>query len=434
MPQLGETVSEGTVTRWLRGQGDSVAADEPLLEIATDKVSVEVPTVQPGVLVEILVREGETVPVGAPLAWLEVGGQDSADARASAATNGAGAPRGDPDAQPQPQPQTEAPATPPPAEDATTTATADGERRPSPLIRRLLKEAGLSPADVTGSGPSGRILREDVAAAAAARELSAPAPPRAAPAAPAASAPAAVTPGPAAPAGSRSEPLSRIRSVIAERMVSSLQTSAQLTSVVEVDVTRIAELRARTRTKISFLPFFARAAVEALESHAEVNASVDTVAGTVTYHDAIHLAIAVDTERGLLAPVIRDAGRLSLTGLARAIADVAARTRDSSIAADELSGGTFTLSNTGSRGALFDTPIINQPQVAILATGAVVRRPVVVTDSAGAEGIAVRSMAYLALTYDHRLIDGACAARFLVTMKSRLEEGRFESDLGLAPT
>jgi pyruvate dehydrogenase E2 component (dihydrolipoamide acetyltransferase) len=174
--------------------------------------------------------------------------------------------------------------------------------------------------------------------------------------------------------------------------------------------------------------------VEALESHADLNASVDTVAGTVTYHDAIHLAIAVDTERGLLAPVIRDAGRLSLTGLAAAIADVAARTRDSSVTADELSGGTFTLSNTGSRGALFDTPIINQPQVAILATGAVVRRPVVVTDPAGAEGIAIRSMAYLALTYDHRLIDGAGAARFLVTMMNRLEEGRFESDLGLAPT
>jgi 2-oxoglutarate dehydrogenase E2 component (dihydrolipoamide succinyltransferase) len=203
--------------------------------------------------------------------------------------------------------------------------------------------------------------------------------------------------------------------------------------VVEVDVTRIAELRGRAHPKISFLPFFARAAVEALESHAEVNASVDTVAGTVTYHDAIHLAIAVDTERGLLAPVIGDAGRLSLTGLAGAISDGAARARDGSITADELSGGTFTLSNTGSRGALFDTPIINQPQVAILATGAVVRRPVVVNDPAGAEGIAIRSMAYLALTYDHRLIDGAVAAHFLVTMKNRLEEGRFEADLGLAP-
>jgi pyruvate dehydrogenase E2 component (dihydrolipoamide acetyltransferase) len=421
MPQLGETVSEGTVTRWLRGQGDSVAADEPLLEIATDKVSVEVPTVQPGVLVEILVREGETVPVGAPLAWLEVGGQDSGETPVPAATNGAVAPSRDPD-----------PAATPTAKDDATPAAPAGaatdERRPSPLIRRLLKEAGLTAADVTASGPGGRILREDVAAAAT-QVAPAPRPP-----VPAAASPVMKARASALPAGSRSEPLSRIRAVIAERMVSSLRTSAQLTSVVEVDVTQIAELRARAGTKVSFLPFFARAAVEALESHAEVNASVDTVAGTVTYHDAIHLAIAVDTERGLLAPVIRDAGRLSLTGLAGAIADVAARTRDGSITADELSGGTFTLSNTGSRGALFDTPIINQPQVAILATGAVTRRPVVVSDPAsGAEGIAIRSMVYLALTYDHRLIDGATAAHFLVTLKQRLEGGRFEAYLGLPP-
>ncbi len=421
MPQLGETVSEGTVTRWLRGQGDSVAADEPLLEIATDKVSVEVPTVQPGVLVEILVREGETVPVGAPLAWLEVGGQDSGETPVPAATNGAVAPSRDPD-----------PAAAPTAKDDATPAAPAGaatdERRPSPLIRRLLKEAGLTAADVTASGPGGRILREDVAAAAT-RVAPAPRPP-----VPAAASSVMKASASALPAGSRSEPLSRIRAVIAERMVSSLRTSAQLTSVVEVDVTQITELRARAGTKVSFLPFFARAAVEGLESHAEVNASVDTVAGTVMYHDAIHLAIAVDTERGLLAPVIRDAGRLSLTGLAGAIADVAARTRDGSITADELLGGTFTLSNTGSRGALFDTPIINQPQVAILATGAVTRRPVVVSDPAsGAEGIAIRSMVYLALTYDHRLIDGAVAAHFLVTLKQRLEGGRFEADLGLPP-
>jgi pyruvate dehydrogenase E2 component (dihydrolipoamide acetyltransferase) len=421
MPQLGETVSEGTVTRWLRGQGDSVAADEPLLEIATDKVSVEVPTVQPGVLVEILVREGETVPVGAPLAWLEVGGLDSGETPVPAATNGGVAPSRDPDPAARPTAKDDAPPAAPAG------AAAD-ERRPSPLIRRLLKEAGLTAADVTASGPGGRILREDVAAAAT-RVAPAPRPP-----VPAAASSVMKASASALPAGSRSEPLSRIRAVIAERMVSSLRTSAQLTSVVEVDVTQIAELRARAGTKVSFLPFFARAAVEALESHAEVNASVDTVAGTVTYHDAIHLAIAVDTERGLLAPVIRDAGRLSLTGLAGAIADVAARTRDGSITADELSGGTFTLSNTGSRGALFDTPIINQPQVAILATGAVTRRPVVVSDPAsGAEGIAIRSMVYLALTYDHRLIDGAIAAHFLVTLKQRLEGGRFEADLGLPP-
>ncbi|HEY8676196.1 MAG TPA: 2-oxo acid dehydrogenase subunit E2, partial [Candidatus Dormibacteraeota bacterium] len=261
---------------------------------------------------------------------------------------------------------------------------------------------------------------------------------------PATTAGAAATPAAARPAapGAHTEPLSRLRAVIAERMVTSLKTSAQLTSVVEVDLTRVAQLRARAVSantgrgvKLSFLPFFARAAVEALESHADLNASIDTTAGTVTHHDAIHLAIAVDTERGLLAPVVRDADRLSLCGLAGAITEVASRTRAGTITADELSGGTFTISNTGSRGALFDTPIINQPQVAILATGAVVRRPVVVSDPAsGAEGIAIRSMAYLALTYDHRLIDGAVAAQFLVALKKRLEDGRFESDLGLPQT
>jgi 2-oxoglutarate dehydrogenase E2 component (dihydrolipoamide succinyltransferase) len=234
--------------------------------------------------------------------------------------------------------------------------------------------------------------------------------------------------------------LTRLRKVIAERMVSSLQTSAQLTSVVEVDVTRVAALRQRAKAdfearegvKLSFLPFFAKASVEALRTYPNVNASIDTDAGTVTYHAAEHLGIAVDTERGLLVPVIRDAGDLSLGGLSRKITDLADRTRGNKITPDELSGGTFTLTNTGSRGALFDTPIINQPQVAILGTGAVVKRPVVVTDpTTGTDGIAIRSMVYFALTYDHRLVDGADAARFLVAIKTRLEEGDFESDLGL---
>jgi 2-oxoglutarate dehydrogenase E2 component (dihydrolipoamide succinyltransferase) len=222
-------------------------------------------------------------------------------------------------------------------------------------------------------------------------------------------------------------------------MVESLQTSAQLTTVVEVDVTRVATLRARARerfeaaegVKLSFLPFFAKAAVEALRTHPALNASIDVDAGTVTYHGSEHLGVAVDTERGLLVPVIRDAGDLSLGALARRIAELAERTRGNKITPDELSGGTFTLTNTGSRGALFDTPIINQPQVAILGTGTVVRRPVVLADASGADVIAVRSMVLLALTYDHRLVDGADAARFLVSVKSRLEEGAFEPDLGL---
>jgi 2-oxoglutarate dehydrogenase E2 component (dihydrolipoamide succinyltransferase) len=233
--------------------------------------------------------------------------------------------------------------------------------------------------------------------------------------------------------------MSRPRQVIAQRMVESLQTSAQLTTVVEVDVTAIARLRdrakrdfeAREGVKLSFLPFFALAAVEALKVHPMVNAVIDTANAQVTYHDAEHLGVAVDTERGLMVPVIHNAGDLNLGGLARKIADIADRTRSGQVSPDELSGGTFTLTNTGSRGALFDTPIINQPQVAILGTGTVVKRPVVVEDPALGEVIAVRSMVYLALTYDHRLIDGADAARFLTTVKERLEEGSFEAELGL---
>ncbi len=423
MPQLGETVSEGTITRWLRSQGDTVAADEALVEIATDKVSMEVPTLRAGVLLEVLVKEGETVPVGAALAWLEVEGEDAGVAvareEASAEPVVAEPVAADPVAA---QPVVaEAAAAPAPAR------AESGERRPSPLIRRLLEEAGLTGADVKPSGPGGRITREDVSAAVAAASAAASTP----------------EPAPAPPTsdagGDQTQPLSRVRAVIAERMVTSLHTSAQLTSVIEVDVTSIAQLRARAGSaatrgvKLSYLPFFARAAVEALEAQPDLNASVDTSAGTVTHHSAIHLAVAVDTERGLLAPVIRDAGRLSLVGIALAIADVAARTRDGTITADELSGGTFTITNTGSRGALFDTPIINQPQVAILGTGAVIRRPVVVTDPGnGAEAIAIRSMAFLALTYDHRLIDGAAAARFLGAVRKRLEEGRFSPDLGLS--
>ena len=413
MPQLGETVSEGTVTRWLHKPGDTVSADEPLLEIQTDKVSMEVPSLRAGVLVEILVAEGQTVPVGAPLAWLETdgGGNGAEPAAVSSA-------------------QAEEP---PPSAGAAPPGDASDAPRPTPLVRRLLAEAGLSESDVTGTGPRGRLTRADVAAAAAARST-APVAPDVRPT------PAAIQPrATVASGGGHTEPLTPLRKVIAERMVESLRTSAQLTSVLEVDLTPIADLRRRANqsaalggTRLSFLPFFARAAVEALQSHPDINARVDTEQGTVTRFDPVHLAIAVDTDAGLLAPVIRDAGRLSIIGLALEIADLAARTRAGTVSPDELAGGTFTLSNTGSRGALFDTPIINQPQVAILATGAVVRRPVVVrNDADGSEGIAIRSMAYLALTYDHRLIDGAAAAGFLVAIRERLEAGAFEQDLGL---
>jgi pyruvate dehydrogenase E2 component (dihydrolipoamide acetyltransferase) len=306
----------------------------------------------------------------------------------------------------------------------------------TPLVRRLAADKGVDLGSVSGTGVGGRIRKQDVLAAA--EKAAAPAP------AAASGAPAARTPSPAAMPDTsvrgRTEKLSRLRAVIARRMVESLQVSAQLTTVVEVDVTRIANLRqqakkdfeAREGVKLSFLPFFAKAAVEALKAHPSVNSSIDQEAGTVTYHDTENLGIAVDTERGLLVPVIHDAGDLSLGGIARKIADLAERTRTNKVTPDELGGGTFTLTNTGSRGALFDTPIINQPQVAILGTGAVVKRPVVVQDAELGEVIAVRSMVYLAITYDHRIVDGADAARFLGTVKDRLEAGQFHGDLGLA--
>ena len=304
----------------------------------------------------------------------------------------------------------------------------------TPLVRKLAADKGVDLATVTGTGVGGRIRKQDVLAAAE----------RAA--APAATAPApAATPTALSPAAAASvqpsvrgttQPMSRLRKVIAERMVESLHVSAQLTTVVEVDVTRIAQLRdrakadfeAREGVKLTFLPFFAKAAVEALAAYPALNASIDVGAGTVTYHGEVNLGVAVDTDRGLLVPVVRDAGDLSVAGLARRITDLADRTRTNKVSPDELSGGTFTITNTGSRGALFDTPIINQPQVAILGTGSVVKRPVVISDG-GSDVIAIRSMVYLALTYDHRLVDGADAARFLSAVRSRLEDGTF-SDVG----
>ena len=298
----------------------------------------------------------------------------------------------------------------------------------------MAAEHGVDLTGLRGTGVGGRIRKQDVLEAAKARD-----------AAPAAqeSAPAAAAAGSAAPAASplrgTTEKMSRLRKVIAARMVESLQVSAQLTTVVEVDLTKISRLRnrakadfeAREGVKLSYLPFMAKATVEALKAHPALNASIDTDKGEITYFDTEHLGIAVDTERGLLVPVVKDAGDLNIAGLARKIADLAARTRSNKITPDELGGGTFTLTNTGSRGALFDTPIINQPQVGILGTGAVVKRAVVVDDAELGETIAVRSMCYLALSYDHRLVDGAEAARFLTTIKARLEEGAFESDLGL---
>jgi 2-oxoglutarate dehydrogenase E2 component (dihydrolipoamide succinyltransferase) len=565
MPQLGESVTEGTVTRWLKKEGERVEADEPLLEVSTDKVDTEIPSPASGILRGITVAEDETVAVGAQLAIIDDAGDGAGavpDGQARAADAAAaptvtqvppqagpepgGYPYAVPEPAPAPQeyaqpaPAYQAPAEPqyrpavpeysapygqapesgyqapaggyaaPPAEGyaqqqayappapapvpqappvpyqqaapavaevavaapelappappepapayavaADPAAPAERDVQPAtaegpyitPLVRKLAAEHGVNLATVAGTGVGGRIRKQDVMEAARVlREQQPAATP--APAADGQQAPPAAAPAPAAPAAraivpstlrGTTERLSRARQLIARRMVESLQTSAQLTTVVEADVTAITRLRGRAKAdfesregvKLSYLPFFALATLEALKVHPKLNAVLNTEAGQIIYHDDEHLGIAVDTERGLMVPVIRNAGDLNIGGLARKIADLAGRTRAGQVSPDELAGGTFTLTNTGSRGALFDTPIINQPQVAILGTGIVVKRPVVMEDPALGEVITVRSMVYLALTYDHRLIDGADAARFLTTVKDRLEEGAFEAELGL---
>ena len=434
MPALGESVSEGTVTRWLKNVGDSVAVDEALLEVSTDKVDTEIPSPVAGTLIAIDVAVDSTVPVGARLAVIGTAGATPAPAAPVAAPPVAAAPAV---VTPPPAPEVAAPVAAPVAAAPVVAAppapatpvTQPQDSYVTPIVRKLASDLGVNLASVRGTGIGGRIRREDVEAMA---KPSAPVSSPAAPAAPRAAAPIA-----ASPLRGTTVTMSRLRKVIAARMVESLAVSAQLTTVIEVDVTKIARLRdrakasfeAREGVKLSFLPFFAVAVCEALKQHPVLNSSVE--GDQIIYHGAEHLGVAVDTERGLLVPVIANAGDLNMGGVARKIADLAARTRDNKVNPDELSGGTFTLTNTGSRGALFDTPIINQPQVAILGLGAVVKRPMVVRGEDGGETIAIRSMVYLGLSYDHRVVDGADAARFLVTLKERLEGGSFESDLGL---
>ena len=440
LPALGESVTEGVITRWLKSAGDAVEADEPLVEISTDKVDTEIPAPVSGTLAAIAADTDATVEVGAEIARI---------------STGAGAP-----APPAPAPAAPAPAASEASAPEAVAPDADSSYSNAgayvtPLVRRLAAQHDIDLSTITGSGVGGRIRKADVLAAVEARggttvqpaqpSLQRPAAPAAAPAPARSSAPPAAQKAPASPLTTaepsalrgRTENLSRLRRVIAERMVESLQTSAQLTTVVEVDVTRIAALRGRIKAdfesregvKLSFLPFFCKAAVEALKVYPQINSSIDMDAGTITYHESENLGIAVDTDRGLLVPVVRDAGDLNIAGIARRIADLAERTRTNKVGPDELSGGTFTVTNTGSRGALFDTPIINMPQVAILGTGSVVKRPVVISEG-GQDVIAIRSMVYLSLSYDHRIVDGADAARFLSTVKSRLEEGAFDAELG----
>ena len=439
LPALGESVTEGTVTRWLKQVGDEVKADEPLLEVSTDKVDTEIPSPVSGTLLEIKVSEDETVEVGAALAVIGSGSPAPAPAPTpEPAPAPAPAPEPTPQAAAQPS-AAPAPDSPPPAAPAPApvaeTSNDDGASYVTPLVRKLAAQHSVDLASINGTGVGGRIRKQDILAAAEAAKAAEAAPAASAPAAAPAAASTAAVPS---PLRGTTEKMSRLRRTIATRMVASLQTSAQLTTVVEVDVTRIARLRnrvkndfaAREGVKLSFLPFFAKAVVEALKSHPTLNSQINSETNEVTYFDTENLAIAVDTEKGLIVPVIKGAGDLNIAGLAKRIADLAARTRSNKIGPDELSGGTFTLTNTGSRGALFDTPIINQPQVAILGTGAVVKRPVVIDDADLGETITVRHMVYLALTYDHRVVDGSDAARFLVDVKGRLEEGSFEGELG----
>ena len=425
MPALGESVSEGTVTRWLKNVGDLVAVDEALLEVSTDKVDTEIPSPVAGVLLAIDVAIDTTVPVGARLALIGASGAAVVAAPAPVVA----APVVVPVVQ-TPAPVATAPVVAPVAAPPVVQPT---DAYVTPLVRKLANDLGINLSDVKGTGIGGRIRREDVEAMSkpVAQTHTAPV---AQTSAPSISKPASVA---VSPLRGTTVTMSRLRKVIAARMVESLQVSAQLTTVIEVDVTKISRLRdkakanfeAREGVKLSYLPFFSVAVCEALKQHPVLNSSVE--GDQITYHGAEHLGIAVDTERGLLVPVIANAGDLNMGGIARKIADLAARTRDNKVTPDELGGGTFTLTNTGSRGALFDTPIINQPQVAILGLGAVVKRPMVVRGEDGGETIAIRSMVYLGLSYDHRVVDGADAARFLVTLKERLEGGAFESDLGL---
>jgi len=454
MPELGESVTEGTVTRWLKKVGDSVEVDEPLVEVSTDKVDTEIPSPVAGTLISITAEEDVTVSVGGELARIGTGA-----AAAKPAPEPQASPAAQPEARPAPQPEPAAKPAPPPQPEPTPAPQAKPEPAPqpraesapttgatsspyvTPLVRKLAAENNIDLGEVSGTGVGGRIRKQDVLSAAQQKEEAKQAPV----AAPAAAAPAAPKPSAPAPAPAlahlrgTTQKASRIRQITAKKTRESLQATAQLTQTHEVDMTRIVALREKAKAafaeregvNLTFLPFIARAVIDALKVHPNVNASYNEDTKEITYYDAEHLGFAVDTEQGLLSPVIHNAGDLSLAGLARAIADIAARARSGDLRPDELSGGTFTITNIGSQGALTDTPILVPPQAAMLGTGAIVKRPRVVVDDTGNESIGVRSICYLPLTYDHRLIDGADAGRFVTTIKHRLEEGAFEADLGL---
>ncbi|MGW6686772.1 2-oxoglutarate dehydrogenase, E2 component, dihydrolipoamide succinyltransferase [Streptomyces sp. NPDC054961] len=462
LPALGESVTEGTVTRWLKQVGESVEADEPLLEVSTDKVDTEIPAPVAGVLLEILVAEDENAEVGARLAVIGVAGATPAAAPAAAAPAPVAAPApaapvtapvAAPAAAPAPvaapapaapvaapAPVAAAPVAAPapaapvaPAAPAAPVSAGDEGAYVTPLVRKLASESGVDLSAVSGTGVGGRIRKQDVLAAAEAAKAAAAAP-----------APAAAAPAAKAPAAAVSElrgqtvKMTRMRKVIGDNMMKALHSQAQLSSVVEVDITKIMKLRekakasflAREGVKLSPMPFFVKAAAQALKAHAVVNARINEDEGTITYFDSENIGIAVDSEKGLMTPVIKGAGGLNLAGISKATADLASKVRGNKITPDELSGATFTISNTGSRGALFDTVIVPPNQVAILGIGATVKRPVVIETPEGTN-IGIRDMTYLTLSYDHRLVDGADAARYLSAVKAILEAGEFEVELGL---
>jgi 2-oxoglutarate dehydrogenase E2 component (dihydrolipoamide succinyltransferase) len=443
MPELGESVTEGTVTRWLKKVGDAVAADEPLVEVSTDKVDTEIPSPAAGILLAITAEEDVTVAVGGELGRIGTAGATPAPTPAPTPVTQP-APPPPPPPPPPPAPAaapTPAPASPPPpppppqpaAQPVATKSTDDSGPYVTPLVRKLAAENGVDLASVKGTGVGGRVRKQDVLAAAEGK-----APAASAPSAPAAAAPAAVV-SPLAHLRGTTQKAHRVRKLTAKKTRESLQSTAQLTQTHEVDMTKIVALRARAKKEfaeregvnLTYLPFIARAVIDALKAHPNINASYNEDAGEITYYDTENLGFAVDTDQGLLSPVVHNAGDLSLAGLSRAINDIAGRARSGDLKPDELSGGTFTITNIGSQGALFDTPILVPPQAAMLGTGAIVKRPRVIADAAGNESIGVRSVCYLPLTYDHRLIDGADAGRFLTTVRKRLEEGAFEAELGL---
>ncbi|WP_406475495.1 2-oxoglutarate dehydrogenase, E2 component, dihydrolipoamide succinyltransferase [Streptomyces platensis] len=448
LPALGESVTEGTVTRWLKEVGEEVQADEPLLEVSTDKVDTEIPAPASGTLLEIVVGEDETAEVGAKLAVIGAAGAAPAAAPAPAAPAPAAAPAPEPTPAPAPAPAAAAPAPAAPAAPAPARAPAPAAPAPAaapaapapaagegayvtPLVRKLAAENGVDLATVKGTGVGGRIRKQDVIAAAEAAKAAAPAA-----AAPAVSKAPAIE---ASPLRGQTVKMPRMRKVIGDNMMKALHSQAQLTSVVEVDITKIMRMRNQAKdgfaqregVKLSPMPFFVKAAVQALKAHPVINARINEDEGTISYFDTENVGIAVDAEKGLMTPVIKDAGDLNIAGIARKTADLAGKVRANKITPDELSGATFTISNTGSRGALFDTVIVPPNQVGILGIGATVKRPVVINHPDLGETIAVRDMTYLALSYDHRLVDGADAARYLTTVKQILEAAEFETEIGL---